>query len=119
MGKQTLKSNTKSVKKGRGSGLTPWKPGQSGNPGGRPPNPESITNLMRQAGDMVGVDGRLRKQALVEMLWRKAEKGDLRAAEYIVDRLEGKPKERQEITGPDSGLLVVIRNASGGNGSGT
>lgn len=114
----TVKSNKKSVKKGRGSGLKPWKPGQSGNPAGRPPNPDSITNLMRVAGDMVGKDGRLRKEALVEKLWHRAEEGDFRVAEYIIDRLEGRPRERQEVTGPDSGLLVIIRNASGDNGHG-
>lgn len=113
----------KSVKKtGRGknpkslANLKLWKAGESGNPSGRPANPESITNLMRLAGDMVGPDGRTRKEVLVEKLWRKAEEGDFRVAEYIVDRLEGRPKERQEVTGPDSGLLIVVRHASDGDG---
>lgn len=94
----------------------PWKPGESGNPAGRPPNADSITTLMRKYGDEIGPDGRQRKQRLVEVLWAKAEKGDCRVAEYVIDRLEGRPKESHEVTTPDSGLLIVVRHASDGNG---
>ncbi len=99
--KRTLKNNKTTPRKkppGR-----PWKPGESGNPAGRPPNPESITNLMREVGNMIGPDGRTRKEALVEKLWKLAEGGNMRAAEYLIDRQEGKPRERHDINA--SGMI--------------
>jgi hypothetical protein len=98
MSKQSVKNRGRGKNPRSLANLHKWKAGESGNPTGRPPNPESITNLMREVGNMVGVDGRTRKEALVEKLWEKAEKGDLRAAEYIIDRQEGRPRERHDVS---------------------
>lgn len=75
-----------------------FRPGESGNPGGRPKKAYSITAMLREAGEAV-VDpetGLTRAQALAATLWGMAEGGDRDIAKYIVDRMDGKPKERVE-----------------------
>lgn len=72
-----------------------FKPGQSGNPGGKTPDafrayakrklngPHSLTYL----------------QAVVEAAFRKAMKGDSKVLPYVCDRLFGKVTQPVEITG--------------------
>jgi hypothetical protein len=88
------------------SGLIPFKPGHSGNPGGRPKK-LPITDALRRI--LSGhVPARTPKKAngedLVALaLIKKAVGGDLRAIAEIADRTEGKPTERHEFSGPDGG----------------
>ena len=78
-----------------------WVPGVSGNPKGRPKSGEALTDLLREYGDIKDVtSGKrkiARKKALADILWRKALDGNLGIAEYIFDRLDGKPTVRQEV----------------------
>ena len=75
-----------------------FKPGESGNPGGRPKKAYSLTAMLRDAGEKVidEATGLTRAQALAETMWKQAEDGDRQMAQYIVDRMDGKPKERVE-----------------------
>jgi hypothetical protein len=60
-------------------------PGESGNPQGRPPKEESITDLLRAT---------VSKQELVNKLLEIAlQKGDKQTLMYCIDRLDGKPRE--------------------------
>lgn len=68
--------------------LTPFKPGQSGNPNGRPKKIPEIDELL---ADVLG-DGDEAK-AILQALITKAKKGDVRAAEVIFDRAYGKAKQ--------------------------
>jgi hypothetical protein len=62
-----------------------WKPGQSGNPAGRPPKGEALTDILKEKVD---------KHAIAEKLIEVAmDKGDLAALKYIYDRIDGRPKE--------------------------
>jgi hypothetical protein len=70
--------------KGNPENLTPWKPGESGNPKGRPPKEEAVTDILRNTVD---------KQALVNKLIELALNGDKTALTYCIDRLDGKPRE--------------------------
>lgn len=75
-----------------------WQKGESGNPGGRPKKVYSITAMIRDAGEKV-VDeatGQTRAERLAETMWEQAEAGDRQMAQYLVDRQDGKPKERVE-----------------------
>ena len=49
-------------------------------------------------------------QALVD-IWKaqikKAKEGDSQSATMIVDRLDGKPKQQTEHSGPDDGPIVI------------
>ncbi len=80
----------------------PFKPGQSGNPKGRPPMGDSMADALRV------VMTPFRRMKLAVKARRLAEQGDIRAMEFIADRLDGKPAQRQIITGdPDAPVAVM------------
>lgn len=80
---------------GRGGKISPateFKPGQSGNPKGRPKKLPAIDILLAEVlGDEK--DGITAAQAILMALRAKAAKGDVRAAEVIFDRAYGKSKQ--------------------------
>lgn len=68
----------------------PFKPGQSGNPRGRPKkNPEAKEILKAAVPDAA--------RALVELLQSKNEKIKLQAAQAILDRTQGKPETMNKV----------------------
>lgn len=77
----------------------PFKPGQSGNPAGRPRVPDCLTDCLRAVADEPARAGQTKAQALAAVLWRKALAGDLRAAAIIYDRCDGRPGQRVELAG--------------------
>lgn len=68
-----------------------WKPGQSGNPSGRPKG-MTLTKLLRQRMD----EGFLDK--LAEMVLEKASEGDIKAFQEIFDRLDPKTAKHEVKT---------------------
>ncbi len=76
----------------RTANLKPWKPGQSGNPGGRPKR-DAITAALRDQlqSKMPGRDERTVAEAIAFVLVKRALRGDVRAIREIMDRTEGKP----------------------------
>lgn len=90
------------------SGLTPFRPGQSGNPGGRPKKLPITDALRRILGGKLpaSVPKASTGEDLVAFaLIKKAVGGDLRAIAEIADRTEGKATERHEWSGPDGGPI--------------
>jgi hypothetical protein len=105
--------------------LKPWKPGQSGNPSGRPKKlpitdavqaltnlplstlPTKILNKLKRAGfkptDTFGV-------AIGHAQFLEALKGNTKAFLAIADRIEGKPTQKVELSGNVSGIDVTIRH---------
>src|SRR5262249_36020948 len=72
--------------------LKPWKPGQSGNPRGRPkkkPITEELERLLTEQAPNGG--GRSWAALIAEALLRKASTGDVRAIAELTNRVEGKP----------------------------
>ena len=80
-------NSVKTAMSRRGVGR-PFKPGQSGNPGGRPKS-RALTDALEQTID---------KHELGEKLWALALKGDMQAIKYIYDRIEGTPTQRHEFS---------------------
>ena len=74
-----------------------WKPGQSGNPSGRPKKGTSVADLLRWKAKrkvLAGPQkGKTYADAIAEVILVKAEAGDLKAAEMYFDRIEGKPHQ--------------------------
>jgi hypothetical protein len=70
----------------------PFKKGQSGNPNGRP---RKIPELDKLLADVLGEekDGQTAAEAILKALRLKAAKGDVRAAEVLLDRAYGKAKQ--------------------------
>ena len=69
--------------------LKPFKPGQSGNPNGRPKKLPEIDELL---SEVLGDNGE-EATAILKALIAKAKKGDVRAAEVLLDRAYGKAKQ--------------------------
>jgi Family of unknown function (DUF5681) len=79
---------------GRPDNLKPWKPGQSGNPGGRPkkqPLTDELTQLLEQ--DAPNAQGKSWALVIAEALLKKARSGDVRAFSVLANRIEGKPHQ--------------------------
>ena len=66
-----------------------WKKGQSGNPKGRR---NSFTDLLNEIGDQEK-DNRTKRFQIMSKLYAMAEKGELNAIKFIVERIEGKAVE--------------------------
>jgi hypothetical protein len=75
---------------------TRWKKGQSGNPAGRPPEMPEIDTLLAEVLSEER-EGECAAKAILKALLRKAVRGDVRAAEVLLNRAWGKPKEHTDI----------------------
>lgn len=79
--------------------LIPWKPGQSGNPKGRPKKPVDLTALLKQALEgtkLLGQDtpdGSTVAEMFVQTQIAAAMKGNAAIAKEIWERIAGKAKE--------------------------
>lgn len=83
--------------KGKPPEHTKFSKGQSGNPNGRPKKLPSIDLLM---AEVMGEekDGITAAQAILNMLRGKAAKGDIKAAQLLLERAYGKSKQNIDIT---------------------
>lgn len=87
--------------------LKSYKKGQSGNPNGRPRKLPALDKLM---ADVLGEekDGITAGEAILKALRAKATKGDVRAAEVLLDRAYGKPKQTTDTNITSTEPLVII-----------
>jgi hypothetical protein len=83
-----------------GTKINRWKPGQSGNPKGRPPKLLSITNLIKERLEKIDEKtGKTYAQLIAEKLVELALDGDHEAHKEILNRIDGKVVEKHEIEG--------------------
>lgn len=75
--------------------LKPFQKGNNANPNGRPKKLPEIDKLL---ADVLGEekDGLTAAEAILKALRAKASKGDIRAAEVLLDRAYGKAKQTLE-----------------------
>ena len=87
-------------------GAIPFKKGQSGNPKGQP---RKIPELRILLAEVLGEekDGIAAAKAILMALRAKATKGDVRAAELLLDRAYGKAMQAVELTGANGGPVVI------------
>jgi hypothetical protein len=70
-----------------------YKPGQSGNPKGRPKSGTALTDLLRKELNRKDEDNVAKKARLVNKLIELADGGDVIALKYVFDRVDGRPTE--------------------------
>ncbi len=98
-------------KRGRIENLIMWKPGQSGNPKGRPKKP-TISELMRvELEKGIKGAGMVKLEAFVQRAVNDAIGGKEWAWKEVGDRLDPKPR-RVEISGPDGGPIQLDDRAA-------
>jgi hypothetical protein len=84
---------------GRPENLKPWPKGVSGNPGGRPKR-TPLADACREVLALLVPDdaeGRTYAEAIAHTLAQKALAGDIRAAQELADRAEGRSRQAIEI----------------------
>lgn len=78
--------------------LKPFKPGQTGNPNGRPKKLPKLDELLAEVLSEEK-EGKTAAQAILMALRAKATKGDVRAAELLMDRAWGKLAQNVKLEG--------------------
>jgi len=79
--------------------LKPFEKGVSGNPGGRP-HWKKVTELMKTETNQEKL------AVMVDKVFDLALEGNMRAVEFIADRLEGKVAQRVEVSTNDQPIKV-------------
>lgn len=86
----------------------PWRPGQSGNPRGRPRKGKSLTEILERCGrERDPESGRPRYELLAEKLWQLALDGHLEAVKLLYNRVDGLPRMQLPL-GTRAGITFVI-----------
>jgi hypothetical protein len=80
-----------------------FQPGQSGNPKGRPAKREKYAGPINRAEKSIAE----KLPDLVNRLIDLADEGDRQALMYLLDRILGKPTQREEVTGEQGGPITI------------
>ena len=86
---------------GRVENLTPFKPGESGNPNGRPKGAFSLVGILKEKLQEIpdGMDGKTYAQLLIQRAMSIALKdGDVGMIRDMLDRVDGKPAQAVDLT---------------------
>ncbi|KKM54504.1 hypothetical protein LCGC14_1553360 [marine sediment metagenome] len=90
-----------------------WKPGQSGNPGGRPKKADTITSLVRELleKDAGAGDGKTNAGLVAEVIVNQLKDKNSKAFAQVLkdqqDRLEGKVTDHMSVTQETTVRFVV------------
>ena len=76
---------------------TAWKPGQSGNPGGRPKKINCIPDILNELGMKNHSKGKTKLRAVMEKVYELALAGTPWAVEYVSQRTEGKVTQKLDV----------------------
>lgn len=107
--------NTRSVKQHKNSTMAAkdiekhkFKKGQTGNPNGRPRKLPELSKIM---ADILGDEknGLTTAERILKAIEAKALRGDIKAAEMLLDRGYGKPKQTTDTNITSTEPLVIIR----------
>jgi hypothetical protein len=93
---------------GKRSPATEFKPGQSGNPKGKPKKLPGLAELLAEVLAEEKADGLTAAKAILMALRSRAAKGDVKAAELLLNRAYGKPKDNEGA--PTEMIIRVQRN---------
>lgn len=88
-----------------------WKPGQSGNPLGRPKKDWTWKDLFVDAAEEMKEtkQGRMQvKRIIAKRLFHMAMQGNVQAIKEVIDRMDGKAIDKQEVDMNVKKVMVVI-----------
>lgn len=89
---------------------TQFKPGQSGNPGGRPKKEWTWAGLLEAVGEETEIkSGQKFKDLVSKRMWVDAVNGSLGAQKEIMNRMEGMPKQPTEHSADQVLQEVLVR----------
>lgn len=101
----------------RTDNLTPFEPGESGNPAGRPKGTKNLSTILREMLELeIEEDGVkiTQKDAIIKKLIKQSTAGNLRAIQEVFDRTEGKAKQEFKIDNvSDLNFNVNIKKPDG------
>jgi hypothetical protein len=107
MGQDQNKNKPENTEKTRRRPANPFPKGIGGNPHGRPKKGETLTDILREAGE-VAVKGIPRRKLIADKLWKLAVKGNLKAIEMVYNRHDGTPSQMVKIGSDGESLPVVV-----------
>lgn len=86
-----------------------WKPGQSGNPNGRPKG-KTLSEEIRYAlaEEIKGGGGLTYMEAIAKVIIKEALKGKFPYTKEILERMEGKVADKTEITGSGGDPIQIL-----------
>lgn len=88
---------------------TQWKPGQSGNPNGRPPKAWTMSSLIEEAlEDVEQETGKSYKSLVAKKLATMALSGDIQAIKEVNDRIDGRPHQSIKHSGEIKGNSIAF-----------
>ena len=77
-----------------------WKKGQSGNPNGQPRKLPSLNAVLTRVFGVTAEDEVSKIDLLIEAMYKQAiKKGNVQAANLILDRMHGRPKQSIQVSG--------------------
>jgi hypothetical protein len=84
-----------------------WKPGQSGNPKGRPKKEWTMAAMYKQAAEETTKTGEPKYKIIARKLLELAEKGDMVAIKEFGNRIDGLPKQNLDVTSDGKPIPIL------------
>ena len=97
----------------RSGNATSFKPGQSGNPNGRPKQTAEQKDALQAIRDLAPEAARVLHNMLTDTEAPAAQR--LKAAEMVLERAYGKPEAKVEVSAPDNSIMEEIRKRMAGD----
>lgn len=97
-------------------GAKPFQKGTIPNPNGRPKKIPELDKILAEVLGAENKEGITEAQRIIEALKIKAQRGDVRAAEVLLDRGYGKPKQDIKVETPTTHTLIIKEEIVGNGG---
>jgi hypothetical protein len=97
--------------KGNITSLNGWKPGQSGNPAGRPKGPSLLKELLKELDQLEPGTKRKKVRAVAVTLIDRAIDGDMGAQQLVWRYVEGNPTQPVDMSGEIGVTVQALREA--------